>query len=49
MFIEGTTGVTQPTDLFIGYPVQCGKKNKCCKKFKKKGKQQCKKCPKIIA
>jgi ferric iron reductase protein FhuF len=27
---------------------ECGNKKKCCKKFKKKGKQQCKKCPKIF-
>lgn len=27
----------------------CGvkKKKKCCKKYKKKGKSQCKKCPKL--
>ena len=25
----------------------CNKKNKCCKKFKKKGKDNCKRCPKI--
>ena len=50
MFIEGHTGSTQPSNFFIGCPVQCGdKKKKCCKKFKKKGKQQCKKCPKMIA
>ena len=24
-----------------------GKKKKCCKKFKKKGKSNCKRCPKI--
>lgn len=24
-----------------------GKKKKCCKKYKKKGKSNCKRCPKI--
>ena len=26
---------------------ECGSKDKCCKKFKKKGKSYCKKCPKV--
>lgn len=27
----------------------CSTKEKCCKKFKKKGKKQCKNCPKLVA
>ena len=26
-------------------PLMCGSKKKCCKKYKKKGKKACKKCP----
>lgn len=32
------------------FPLDCGgKKKKCCKKYKKKGKRQCKKCPLNLA
>ncbi len=31
-----------------GCAMQCGdKKKKCCKKYKKKGKTNCKSCPKL--
>ncbi|WP_412987192.1 hypothetical protein [Pontimicrobium sp. IMCC45349] len=36
--------------LIVGAPcaVACGdKKKKCCKKYKKKGKSNCKRCPKL--
>ena len=32
-----------------GCDSNCGTKDKCCKKYKKKGKSYCKKCPKQAA
>ncbi|MDT0553687.1 hypothetical protein [Urechidicola vernalis] len=31
-----------------GCSMDCGKKKKCCKKFKKKGKTNCKRCPRLF-
>ena len=47
MFIIPTTN-NEEVSLQLDYCtiLQCGdKKKKCCKKYKKKGKGHCKKCP----
>jgi len=34
--------------MVVNCEINCGgKKKKCCKKYKKKGKSNCKKCPKL--
>lgn len=48
MIINGAV-ITSDKTFLVGCTIACGgKKKKCCMKFQKKGKQQCKKCPTII-
>ncbi|WP_452599213.1 hypothetical protein [Pontimicrobium sp. MEBiC01747] len=46
-----TNIISEPSLMMLNTPCMfsCGegKKKKCCKKYKKKGKSNCKRCPKV--
>ncbi len=43
-----TTPVSKMYDTLYNYKFTgCDKKSKCCKKYKKSGKMNCKRCPKL--
>lgn len=49
MFTNNTTVIIEELPCLVNCTFEFGKKKKCCKKYKKAGKIQCKKCPKIFA